>query len=75
MTTEQKAFLECIRWADISKEYGVLVIDIDFDSFSMNVLGDQSSTNEFSQQVRKLFFNARTKLSQEDPYYGRSAQD
>jgi hypothetical protein len=75
MTVEQKAFLECIHWSDIFKDYGILVVDIDFNSFSMNVLGEPSSTNDFSDQVRKLFFTARNKLAHEEINYGRSTDE
>jgi hypothetical protein len=75
MRIEQKAFLECIRWSDVSKDYGILVVDIDFNSFSMNVMGDQSDTSDFSDQVRKLFFTARTKLTNEEANYGRSTEE
>lgn len=75
MTVEQKAFLECIRWSDISKDYGILVVDIDFNSFSMNVMGEPSGTHDFSDQVRKLFFTARTKLAGEEINYGRSSEE
>lgn len=75
MTVEQKAFLECIRWSDISKDFGVLVVDIDFNSFSMNVMGEPPDTRDFSDQVRKLFFTARTKLACEEMNYGRSANE
>jgi acetolactate synthase small subunit len=73
MTLEQKSFLECIRWSDAAKDYGILVVDIDFNSFSMNVMGEHDVVSTFSDQVRQLFFNARTRLAQEEMYYGRSA--
>lgn len=73
MTLEQKSFLECIRWSDASKDYGILVVDIDFNAFSMNVMGEHDDASNFSDQVRKLFFNARSRLAQEGMFYGRSA--
>jgi hypothetical protein len=71
LTIPQRAFLECIRWSDAVYHEGILVVDIDFDAFSMNVMGEADHVNEFSSRVRKVFYEARDKISKlENENYG-----
>ena len=71
LTVQQRAFLECIRWADATYNEGILVVEIDFDSFAINVMGESDHVQEFSSRVRKIFYTAREKISTyETDHYG-----
>jgi hypothetical protein len=64
----QKAFLECIRWADAVSPYIVLVVDIDFHNFNMAIMGEEDGITAMSSQVQNLFLSAEDKLDRKDAY-------
>jgi hypothetical protein len=66
MDLRERAFYEATKWVDAVYGGNILIVDIDFKTFSLSVNGEDSDAADFADKVRHVFFSACTKLTNEE---------